>query len=140
LTNNPQLSNVSGTADFNAHIVGNLSESDFSGYQITFDGQGKDVVINGRAAGTLALVGRTENKQLNVTLTTGIFGATPQVVSAQVNLGSEKLAANIETTLNNADLTGLLKMLLPQANVELSGLATGTLKASGNLLDEEDNP
>jgi translocation and assembly module TamB len=137
LTSQPNLSNVSGTADFNAHIVGNLSESDFSGYQITFDGQGKDVVINGRAAGTLALVGRTENKQLNVTLTTGIFGATPQVVSAQVNLGSEHLAANIETTLNNADLTGLLKMALPQATVEISGLATGTLKASGNLLDED---
>ena len=82
LTSQPQLSNVSGTADFNAHIVGNLSESDFSAYQITFDGAGKDVVINGRNAGTLALVGRTENKQLNITLTTGIFGATPQVVSA----------------------------------------------------------
>ncbi|MGH9931862.1 MAG: translocation/assembly module TamB domain-containing protein [Pyrinomonadaceae bacterium] len=137
LTSQPQLSNISGTADFNAHIVGNLSESDFSAYQITFAGQGKDVVINGRAAGTLALVGKTENKQLNITLTTGIFGPTPQVVAAQINLGSEKLAANVETALNNADLTSLLKMLLPQATVEISGLATGTLKASGNLLDED---
>ena len=137
LTSQPNLSSVTGTADFNAHIVGNLSESDFSAYQITFDGQGKDVVINGRQAGTLALVGRTENKQLNITLTTGIFGSTPQVVVAQVNLGSEKLAATVETALNNADLTGLLKMALPQATVELSGLATGTIKASGNLLDED---
>ena len=95
------------------------------------------MVINGRPAGTLALVGRTENKQLNITLTTGLLGATPQVVAAQINLASEKLAANVETTLNNADLTGLLKMLLPQATVKLSGLATGTLKASGNLLDED---
>ncbi len=132
-----QPSAVSGTADFNAHIVGNLSESDFSAYQITFDGTGKNVVINGRPAGNLALVGRTENKQLNITLTTGIFGTTPQVVSAQVNLGSEKLASNLETTLNNADLTPLLKMLLPQANVKISGVATGTLKAGGNLLDDD---
>ena len=65
-----------------------------------------------------ALVGRTENKQLNITLTTGLFGSTPQVVAAQINLGSEKLAANVETTLNNADLTGLLKMLLPQTTVQ----------------------
>lgn len=137
LTSQANLSNVSGTADFNAHIIGNLSESDFSAYQITFDGVGKGVVINGRSAGTLALVGRTENKQLNITLTTGIFGATPQVIAAQVNLGSDKLAANVETTLNNADLTGLLIMLAPQATVEISGLATGTLKASGNLLDED---
>ena len=139
LTSQPQLSNVSGTADFNAHIIGTFPASEFSDYQITFDGQGKDVVINGRPAGTLALVGKTENKQLNITLTTGIFGATPQVVAAQINLGSKKLEANIETTLNYADLTGLLKMLAPQATVELSGLATGTLKASGNLLDEDDN-
>ncbi|HEY2975294.1 MAG TPA: translocation/assembly module TamB domain-containing protein [Pyrinomonadaceae bacterium] len=136
LTNRPGLTSVSGTADFNAHISGNLSESDFSAYQITFDGQGKDVVINGRPAGTVALVGRTENKQLNITLTTGVFGPG-QVIAAQVNLGSDKLAANVETTFNNADLTSLLKMVLPQANVKISGLATGTLKASGNLLDED---
>lgn len=140
LTGQSTLANVTGTADFNAHIVGNSAAADFSSYQINFDGVGKDVVINGRPAGTLALAGRTENKQLNITLTTGVFGSNPQVVAAQINLGSEKLAATVETTLNNADLTGLLKMLLPQANVEISGLATGTLKASGNLLDEDDNP
>jgi translocation and assembly module TamB len=137
LTNRPGVTTVSGTADFNARISGNLSESDFSAYQITFDGQGKDVVINGRPAGTVALVGRTENKQLNITLTTGVFGSTPQVIAAQVNLGSDNLAANVETTLNNADLTGLLNMLLPPTNVKISGLATGTLKLSGNLLDED---
>ena len=97
------------------------------------------MVINGRSAGTPRGVGRTENKQLNITLTSGLLGPTPQVIAAQINLGSEKLAANVETTLNNADLTGLLNMLLPQATVKLSGTATGTLKASGNLLDEDDN-
>lgn len=136
LTNRPGLSTVTGTADFNAHVSGNLSDTDFSAYQITFDGQGKDVTINGRPAGTLALVGRTENKQLNITLTTGVLGQ-PQVIAAQINLGSEKLAANVETTVTNADLTTLLKMLLPQTTVKISGLATGTLKASGNLLDED---
>ncbi|MEP6741868.1 MAG: translocation/assembly module TamB domain-containing protein [bacterium] len=136
LTNRPGLETVTGSADFSAHVVGNLGESDFSAYQITFDGVGKDVTINGRPAGTLALVGRTENKQLNITLTTGFFGPS-QVIAAQVNLGSEKLAANIETTLKNADLTGVLKMVLPQTDVKLTGRASGTLKANGNLLDED---
>jgi translocation and assembly module TamB len=136
LANRPGLTNVAGTADFNARITGNLSEADFSAYQISFDGQGKDVVINGRPAGTLALVGKTENKQLNITLTTGILGA-PQAISAQVNLGSEKLSASLDTTLTNADLTGLLRLILPQTSVKISGLATGTLKANGNLLDED---
>lgn len=137
LTNRPGVSSVTGTADFNAHISGNTAASDFSAYQITFDGVGKDVVINGRAAGTLALAGKTENKQLNMTLTSGLFGSTPQVVAAKIDLGSDKLAANVETTLNNADLSGLLKMALPQATVNITGVATGTLKASGNLLDED---
>ena len=136
LTNRPGLSTVTGTADFNARVVGNLSQGDFSGYQITFDGVGKDVTINGRPAGTLALVGRTENKQLSITLTTGVLGS-PQVVAAQINLGSERLTANLETSLNKADLTTLLKMILPDAGVKLSGTATGTIKASGDLLDED---
>ena len=136
-SNQPGLGTVSGIANFNAHIVGNMSKTDFADYQITFDGEGRDVVINGRPAGTLALVGRTENKQLNVTLTTGILGPTPQVVSAQINLASERLAANVETNLNNADLTSILAMVMPQAGVKLTGRATGRLKASGNLLDED---
>ena len=139
LASQPGL-NVTGTADFNAHVIGNLKASNFSAYQITFDGQGRDVVINGRPAGTLALAGKTENQQLNITLTTGLLGPTPQVVAAQINLASDKLPASIETTLNNADLTSLLNMLAPQATVKLSGLATGTIKASGNLVDEDENP
>ncbi|HKO98419.1 MAG TPA: translocation/assembly module TamB domain-containing protein [Pyrinomonadaceae bacterium] len=136
LANKPGLGTVTGVANFNARIAGNLSKTDFSDYQITFDGEGRDVVINGRPAGTLALVGRTENKQLNITLTTGMLG-TPQTIAAQINLASDRLAANVETTLNNADLTSLLAMVMPQAGVKLSGRATGTLKATGPLLDED---
>ncbi|MFN2492536.1 MAG: hypothetical protein ABR501_06595, partial [Pyrinomonadaceae bacterium] len=86
--------------------------------------------------GTIALVGRTENKQLNITLNTGLLGPS-QAITAQVNLASEKLAANVETTLNNADLTTLMRMILPQTTVKITGTATGSLKASGNLLDED---
>ncbi|MEP6635837.1 MAG: translocation/assembly module TamB domain-containing protein, partial [Acidobacteriota bacterium] len=136
LTNRPGFPLLTGTADFNARVAGNLSDKDFSGYQITFDGQGKNVTINGRPAGKLALVGRTENKQLNVTLTTGVLGSD-QVVTAQVNLADDKLPANLETTLTNADLTTLLKTIAPQSTVKLSGTATGSLKASGNLVDED---
>ncbi|HVQ37827.1 MAG TPA: translocation/assembly module TamB domain-containing protein [Pyrinomonadaceae bacterium] len=136
LSNRPGLATITGTADFNARVIGDLSQGDFSGYQITFDGVGKDVTVNGREAGTLALVGRTENKQLNITLTTGLLGA-PQVLAAQINLGDERLTANLETTLNKADLATVLKMLLPDAGVKLAGTATGTIKMSGSLLDED---
>lgn len=136
LSGKPSLQNLNGTADVTAHISGNFLEKDFSSYQITFDANGKDVSINGRALGTLSLVGRTENKQLNVTFTTGAFGQ-PQVVTARVDLSNEQLPANIEATFNGADLTKVLAIALPSANVKLSGRATGTIKASGNLLDED---
>jgi len=136
LTGKPGLPTVTGTADFNAHVVGNLSKSDFSSYQINFDGQGRDVTINGRAAGTVALVGKTENKQLNITLTSGILGQ-PQIVAAQINLAGERLPASIEMTLTDADLTNLFSILIPNNSVRVSGRANGTIKASGDLLDED---
>jgi translocation and assembly module TamB len=136
LANNPALRNVTGIADFTAHVSGNMNEKDFSGYQITIDGQARDVTVNGRAVGTLALVGRTQNHALNVNLTTGLLG-NPQIVSAQINLGSPDLPSTIETTLNDADLTTLLNIVFPQSNVKLSGRASGTLKVNGNLVDED---
>ncbi len=139
LTNRPGLGTVTGTANFNARVSGNLSQPDFSNYSITFDGEGRDVTINGRPAGTLALAGRTENRQLNITLTTGLLGDN-QVVSASINLGSERLTSTVETTLNNADLSGLLAMILPPTEVRISGRATGSIKATGNLLDEDGYP
>ena len=138
LANKPGLPSVTGVADFNAHIAGNLSEEDFSNYQITFEGQGRDVTINGRAAGVVALSGKTENRQLNITLTSGLLGP-PQVIAANINLASPTLASSVETTFTNADLTNLFQIAMPGAGVRISGKATGTIKAEGNLLDEDQN-
>jgi translocation and assembly module TamB len=138
LANRPGLPVVTGVADFNAHLTGNLSDRDFSAYQVTFDGQGSDVTINGRPAGTVALTGRTENRQLNINFTTGIFGP-PQVVAAQINLASPALASTVETTFTNADLTNLFQILMPGTGVRITGRANGTIKASGNLLDDDAN-
>jgi translocation and assembly module TamB len=136
LANRPGMPSVTGAADFNAHISGNLSDQDFSAYQITFDGQGRDVTINGRPAGTVALTGRTENRQLSINFTTGVFGP-PQVVAAQINLASPALASSVETTFTNADLTNLFQILVPGSAVRIAGRANGTIKASGNLLDDD---
>ncbi|HEX5604161.1 MAG TPA: translocation/assembly module TamB domain-containing protein [Pyrinomonadaceae bacterium] len=136
LANRPGMPSVTGAADFNAHVSGNLSDQDFSAYQITFDGQGRDVTINGRSAGTVALTGRTENRQLNINFTTGVFGP-PQVVAAQINLASPALASSVETTFTNADLTNLFQILMPGTGVRVTGRANGTIKASGNLLDDD---
>jgi translocation and assembly module TamB len=138
LANRPNLPPVTGLVDFSAHVVGNLAAENFSAYQITFDGKGRDVTINGRPARTVALTGRTENQRLNITFTTGVLGA-PQDVTAQINLADEFLASTIQTTFTGADLTNLFQLALPGTGVRISGRATGSINASGNLLDEDLN-
>lgn len=136
--NRPNLPKLAGIASLKVSAKG----SDFkviSTYQIDFDGESNDVTIDGRAAGNVKLVGRTENRQLNVTFTTtGLLGAQPQIVTARVDLSNEKLPATVESTITGADLTQLFKILLPESDAVVSGRATGTLKLSGNLMYENE--
>ena len=135
LASRPGMPVVTGVAGFNAHVKGNLNEPDLAGYEITLDGEARDVTINGRAAGNVALKGTTQNDRLNLTLTSGILGP-PQVVTAEVNLADEFLASKIDTTFTNADLTNLFRILVPGAGVRISGRANGAVSLSGNLLNE----
>jgi translocation and assembly module TamB len=133
----PTLPKVAGTA-----VIKELKASgvftDVSTYQISFDASSTDMTVDGRSAGSVTLVGRTENKQLNITFTTtGLLGPQPQIVTAQVVLSNEKLPAVIESTITGADLTQVLAILLPQTDKVVMGRATGALKLSGNLLDED---
>jgi hypothetical protein len=130
------LKNVGGSFDFTAQGSGVAGKP--RTYNVTLDGAGRDVTINGQSAGTLALTGRTENDHIKLQLTTGILGQ-PQVVEADVNLADERLPTTIKTTLAGVDLTQLFATLLPGAGVKVSGHATGTLEAAGPLMDDEGN-
>ena len=137
LSRRPGLPVITGVADDPTQGKGNLTEG-FSAYDITLDGQARDVTVNGRAAGNVSLVARTQDHRLNVTMTSNILGA-PQVVAAEVNLADDFLASKIETTFTNADLTNLFRIILPGAGVRISGRANGTISASGNLVDDDNN-
>lgn len=134
-SNRPDMPPVTGVANFTAQVKGNLNVEGLTGYRIEFNGDARQVTINGRSAGDFALKGTTQGELLNVSLTSGILG-TPQVVTAQVNLADEYLASKIDTTFTNADLTNLFSIILPGAGVRISGRANGTISASGNLLDD----
>ncbi len=135
--NASSLPQLTGTANITASATGTLK--DYSSLQININGEGRDVTINGRQAGALTLVGRTENKIFDLRLTTGIFGQ-PQVVSARVDLSNSRLPTTIETTLTGTDLTPLFAALLPADSVKIRGRATGSFNASGNLADEDGYP
>ncbi len=136
LTKRPNLPKFAGMAAIK-ELKATGVFTDISTYQISFDAESSDVMIDGHSAGALALVGRTGNKQLNVTFTTtGLLGQQPQVVTARIDLSNEKLPALIESNISGADLTQVFKILLP--DVVVTGHADGTLRLSGNLMTEND--
>ena len=137
--NRPNLPKLTGTATIkNLHATG--IGGDVTSYVVSFDAQTSDIIMNGKPAGSVAIVGRTENKQLNVTLTsTALFGDQPQVITARVDLSQEKLPAVIESTMNAANITQLLRIFVPP-DVLVNGRATGHLKLTGDLLDEDGYP
>jgi translocation and assembly module TamB len=129
--------NVGGTFDFTAQARGVYGES--RTYNVTLDGTGHNVTINGRQAGALALTGRTENNRITLQLSTGILGgAQPQVVTAEVDLSNENLPTTIRTSLTGVDLSQLFATLMPGAGVKVTGRATGTLEAAGNIFDRNE--
>ncbi|HEX8071919.1 MAG TPA: translocation/assembly module TamB domain-containing protein [Pyrinomonadaceae bacterium] len=129
-----RAANLAGTADFKATATGDYSDP--RSFQVNLDGTGRDVTVNGQRAGTLAITGRTEGQRFNLQLTTGILGQ-PQVITASVDLSKEELPTIIDTTLTNVDLTQLFATLVPNADVRVTGRATGTLHAEGNLYGDE---
>lgn len=126
---------LSGKADFDATLSGN--PLDLARFEVALNARGRDVTVNGQPAGELTLTGRIDDKQRFVAeLTTGLLGR-PQVVRATVDLAGENLPVTVETTLTGADLTPLFAALMGNPNVRVTGRVAGTIRASGDLLDEE---
>ncbi|MFN2577478.1 MAG: translocation/assembly module TamB domain-containing protein [Pyrinomonadaceae bacterium] len=135
--NKSGLPKLAGTGTIKATAKGIFT--DVSTYDISFDASSADATLDGHSAGAVKLTGRTENKQLSVTFTTtGLLGDQPQLVTAHVDLSNEKLPATIESTITNADLTQLLRIILPQTDVAVTGRASVELKLSGNLMNENE--
>jgi autotransporter translocation and assembly factor TamB len=128
---------LSGKTDFTATLSGNVADP--SSIRADINAQGREVTVNGQPAGQLTLVGRmTEDQKFVAELTTGLFGK-PQVVRATLDLAGENFPVEAETTLTGADLTPLFAALLNNPNVQVTGRATGTIRASGTLLSEDED-
>jgi autotransporter translocation and assembly factor TamB len=133
-----RLPALGGTADFDATLSGNTSN--LASFIVELNARGRDVTINGRPAGELTLVGHTtdttDKKLFSLDLTTGLLGK-PQVVHAAIDLAGENLPLTVDTTLTAADLTPLFAAILNRPDVQVTGTATGTLHAAGNLMTED---
>src|SRR5207245_10688426 len=131
----PKLNRTNG----NNNVTAKGIYTDASAYKGSFDGEISNDTIDGLPDGTLNLIARTENKQLNITFkTTGFLGEQAQTITARVDLSNEKLPAVVESTISGADLTRIFKILLPETDVAVTGRATGTIRLSGNLMSENE--
>ncbi|MGZ8846149.1 MAG: translocation/assembly module TamB domain-containing protein [Pyrinomonadaceae bacterium] len=151
IMNNPNLPRLGGIASINSLRASGFTDAkNFSAYQVEFNAESNNATLDGQSAGTVKLVGQTQNKQLNVTFTsTGLLGETPQIVTARVDLSSENLAATVESTITNADLTQLFRIILARVRgtdvaavavpeLAVTGRASGQLSLRGNLMTEND--
>jgi len=137
--NRPNLPELKGTATIKNLTASGIA-NEVSTYKISFDAESNDVTINGKSGGSIAIVGRTDNQQLTVTLTSSsLLGPQPQTITARVDLSKEKLPAVVESNINGADITQLLRIFTKES-VTVDGRASGTLKLTGDLLDEDGYP
>jgi autotransporter translocation and assembly factor TamB len=126
---------LSGVADFTATLSGNPLNP--TTLKAEINAQGRDVTVNGQSAGQLTLNGHmTPDQKFVAELTTGLLGQ-PQVIRATVDLAGDNWPATVETTLTGADLTPLFAALLNNPSVHVTGRAAGTLRATGNLMNDE---
>ncbi|MDQ4120899.1 MAG: translocation/assembly module TamB domain-containing protein [Acidobacteriota bacterium] len=128
--------NINGVLNLTASGTGQLT--DFSTFDINFEGSGRDIVIENRALGNIAFTGRTQNQQLTANLTADI-GGQQQVATATLNFGDPNLPFRAETSFNNTDLAPLAALAQPEGTMTLGGRATGTATFGGNLRQRNAN-
>jgi translocation and assembly module TamB len=128
--------NITGIINLTASGTGRLT--DFSTFNINFEGAGRDITVADRALGNVSFVGRTQNQQLTANLTADIAGQQ-QVATATLNFGDPTLPFRAETAFNNTDLAPLAALVQPQGTMTLGGRATGTATFGGNLRERDAN-
>lgn len=120
-----------GTADITGKATGETSTP--SSYNVKFSGTAKDVVINENAFGEVGFKGTTANQILNADLTTTLNGR-PQVITASVDFGSERLPFHVETEFNQSPLAPFIALVPQLSGISISGSGTGKIEFGGELI------
>lgn len=124
ISTNETLKTVSGTIDLTAKATGNVADP--RSFDVNFNAVGRKVLIGANQLGEVAVVGKTENQQLNANVTLNVGGQV-QTLAANINFADENLPFTAETNFNNTDLTPYIALVRP-AETDASG-ANGTTPA-----------
>jgi len=130
IPNGANLSNINGTIDLTAKATGEASN--FSTYNINFNGVGREVVVNENGLGDITFAGTTANQIFNANITAN-FAGKPQAIVASVNFADENLPFKAETTFNQTELAPFIALAGAPEGVEITGQATGRVFVEGNL-------
>lgn len=135
--------NVTGTLDFTARGTGeiaftNTGEPDFSGFDVNFNGTGKNITLDAREIGEVNFAGKTENQQLTANVTATVLGQQ-QTVLANLNFGDPTLPFRAETSFNNTDLAPFAALVQDPETIALGGRATGNATFGGTLRTRDAN-
>ncbi|MBA2378951.1 MAG: translocation/assembly module TamB domain-containing protein [Blastocatellia bacterium] len=132
------LVSISGVGDIVAKATGRYDQP--SSYSVTFNGRGRDVVINDNPFGDVAINGVTENQILKAELT-AILDGQPQLVSATVNFGNADLPFRVQHVLDRSPLRPFFALIPQLRGISISGTGTGRVEFGGNLsaVDAEGN-
>lgn len=130
ISTNETLKTVSGTIDLTAKAAGNAADP--RSFDINFNAVGRNVLIGENQLGEVAVVGATENQQLNASVNLNV-GGQMQTLAANVNFADENLPFRAETVFNNTDLAPYIALARASDEIPITGRATGRVYLQGNL-------
>jgi translocation and assembly module TamB len=124
---------IGGRADLT--ITGEGLWKDWSDINVNAELQGRGVTIEGRDVGDARLQATTENGLLRLIATGNVLNEN-RSVEATIDLRERKtLPVNASLEFTDADLGEYLGLIAPEL-AGISGKATGSIKLTGPLLDE----
>ena len=130
ISTSDSLKDVSGTIDLTAKATGSVDDP--KSFDVNFNAVGRNVLFGENQLGEIAVVGKTENQQLNANVTLKV-GEQMQTLAANVNFADENLPFKAETTFNNTDLAPYIALARSSGDIPITGSATGRVYLQGNL-------
>jgi outer membrane protein assembly complex protein YaeT len=125
---------VTGTADATFQASGNAK--DIEQLQLEITAEGKNVTINGQAAGELRLTARTsQTGRVDVDLTTGIAGK-PQPLRGSIELRSPGRPVVIESDMTEFNLGSVIAAFAPDLADSIAGTVNGRLRIAGPTVND----
>ncbi|NNE67232.1 MAG: hypothetical protein HKN33_11760, partial [Pyrinomonadaceae bacterium] len=126
------IPDVDGVIDMTANVNGFSDNT--SSYDVSFEGSGKSISLNGSRFGTIGFNGKTESRVLNAVARTRLSGRE-QLITARLDFSDEQLPFKAESKLERSPVGPYLAIFRPTGPgaVNINGELTGEISVVGNL-------